>query len=572
MSSKAKISNVQEQNGTLSFTLSNILLNIGIWDAGPGNTSMASIRIKNPLNTIGKITNVNTIHVPVPNITLFGGLITVETTPCNAQLTVYYTHEPTKNIIIKGPVQLGLDSILQSCGLAPIRRAGRNESNRLKFKLQNLHLINDIQIIRELLLPLKSWTDLIQIVYMSMIKDTASEKYGMVYFDRLAELTGWIYGIGFSFLTRQNHNLELYSYDRTAILQTPAVVNMKKQVLIHVLQNIETYETAGTTFFNDLILKYQEGISTSNIPADYILYLLNLQIMKKARSNFISEINKLKCMYLNPNTISITDILSFYTDIEAWNNIIIQKQYIDSSNYDNETNVRYFKTAIRELDRALNITKCIESIPESSIIDALSSDDFPSELNNVYTLPILYALSILYTLKDIKKERGSNIIDRLKISAHAFIKKTIKDTIKKEKTEEYYKLYFGNEPRESFEYKEIENNTLFAMLKNPILNNLMIHINIFLYHISKNKDIQDKLDSALFIDNLRTYIQIVETEFSIYSASAAHGGAKKTLTYRKHKKSHKSHIKTHIKTHIKKHRKRSIRQKNNRKHHTLKRK
>ncbi len=198
-----------------------------------------------------------------------------------------------KYIEISGPEKLSINSILKALGYPPIRSTKTDEDKDIK----NLSIkINDtvstnikLSPYNAMLVSLKTWTDLIQIISISLsksilIKDQSISKFyktAIIISDRLCETTARMYGLG-HVLLNQSHIITYYNYDINSRTLSKETIIDKLNMYNTIQQNKDSIIRYLNEWFNDKITFLENIINnTTDSNLYFILSSLKLSYINK---------------------------------------------------------------------------------------------------------------------------------------------------------------------------------------------------------------------------------------------------------------------------------------------------
>lgn len=215
--------------------------------------------------------------------------------------------------IDNGPDKLSVNAILKALGHPPIRSSAgtKEEKNIKKLQVKTDEGGNNVKITpyNAMLVSLKTWTDLVQIITLSKSKNIVEQntsknfKTAVIISDRLCETTARMYGLG-HVLLNQSNVLTYYNYD----------INSRKLSKDEIMSKIEMFNTIKHN--KNKIITYLDKwfdekinflVDVINNTTDSKLYFITLLLSKsyiKRKENYKQYLD------IYENTIEITiDIL-----------------------------------------------------------------------------------------------------------------------------------------------------------------------------------------------------------------------------------------------------------------------
>lgn len=312
-------------------------IQIGEWDAGSGfKKGNLKILLEQSGGGKTKRQQENTLRMPptkkakkgekvisINNSTLeLFNLFTVIVSKDNKTLSCSYDNLDTEIEIKNGPQKLSVNAILKALGYPPLRSSSSSSDDEkkitdLQIKIIKNDIINSnstnkgirISPYNAMLVSLKTWTDLIQIVSLSLSKNIIIDDSGIpfktacIISDRLCETTARMYGLG-HVLLNQTNIITYYNYDinsrQLTKEQIAAKLNMYYTILKHKSYIIEYIDN----WFDEKIVFMKDVINNTTEPRLYFILLLLINSYTKNKGNYIKYLD----LYNIENDITL-DIL-----------------------------------------------------------------------------------------------------------------------------------------------------------------------------------------------------------------------------------------------------------------------
>ena len=360
-------------------------ITIGEWDAGSGFSGKSLKAANKPKNIIqiGPAETGATVILPNMPIDMFG-LFRVEVAPDNNTLGISYKGAP---VIYINPLQkLSVDALLIAAGKVAIRGPESRKTALLKFT-------SNIEKSGDALIPLKPWTDLVQ------IKTLADRKILTIYYDRLAETTARIYGLYYVLLC-QGKILTYYSYNINSRNLTEDQI-YKRVLLRHF---IETNAVWIKGYLNAWFIQRINTLEQlMNISYDPILFFISKVFINKyimAKDKSFEVVDKVSTIDIK----SIPDTFDKYIEsVSSSGTLLADLLELYSK----------FETAIKEFEKVgsrgnkdnfLNAYAQIKQL----IVDTFKTDDVT---DNDISLRAMIASTFAYNL--IKNPRYTPFLTKL---------------------------------------------------------------------------------------------------------------------------------------------------------------
>ena len=303
------------------------LLDIGKWDAGSGvSADCKTIEFVSTKNNLCTVSNNNQLTIGVdyqiPPIIMFG-IAKVTIYDNNTRLRVSSKTNKEIYIEIQGPIELSVDLILKTIERDTLRIAKhKKELSKIQFiESATLQIQQNRQmIVYAYLTLLKTYTDLVQIRFLSSYKplnihqklqqslhpvprniQVGPIKIGMVIYDKLCEITAWLYGLGHVLLTNKDRSVVYNSYDIRSIQPTPEILTNKANALFDVYTSLLISGNSSSIeqiFIRDI--QMCKDIITSTIyPSEYCINTIILESIINQYHKVHTEISKIKNLKLN---------------------------------------------------------------------------------------------------------------------------------------------------------------------------------------------------------------------------------------------------------------------------------
>jgi hypothetical protein len=347
--SKEMLCLARPKGGDLISEIRLALLDVGKWDAGSGVlASCKTIEFVSTKNDVCTVTNKNQIKIGVdyqiPPIVMFG--IAKVTIYNNKTLRVTSTTNKEIYIEIQGPIELSVNSILISIYRSTLRPAARQErieviKHILSPELKKLSDSQKNMIVSAYLTLLKTYTDLVQIRFLSSYKplniyqkmqqslqsiprniQAGPIKIGMVIYDKLCEITAWLYGLGHVLLTNKDRSVVYNSYDIRSMKPSEESIRLKEKTFKKIYTDIQQkiIQPMVTDFFDRLIIEYTIEKNTTPEPSLYCIHYLAIDSYTNQFEKAKAEISKIYNLDLNAkmDRTFINMILYFETSDDEW--------------------------------------------------------------------------------------------------------------------------------------------------------------------------------------------------------------------------------------------------------------
>ena len=303
------------------------LLDIGKWDAGSGVLAdCKTIEFVSTPNDVCNVSNKNQLTIGVnyqiPPIIMFG-IAKVTIYDNNTRLRVSSKTNKEIYIEIQGPIELSVDLILATIERDTLRIAKhKKELSKIQFiESATLQIQQNRQmIVSAYLTLLKTYTDLVQIRFLSSYKplnihqmmqqsskriprniQVGPIKIGMVIYDKLCEITAWLYGLGHVLLTNKDRSVVYNSYDIRSIQPTPEILNNKASALFNVYISLLISGNPSSierVFIRDIQM-CKNNIKSTIYPSEYCINTIILESTINQYRKVKTEISKIKNLKLN---------------------------------------------------------------------------------------------------------------------------------------------------------------------------------------------------------------------------------------------------------------------------------
>jgi hypothetical protein len=213
--------------------------------------------------------------------------------------------------ITNGPDKLSVNAILKVLGHPPIRGTSDKKEKTIKslnIRTDNIHKNFKISPYNAMVASLKTWTDLIQIVSISLSKssktsDNLNFKTAVIISDRLCETTARMYGLG-HVLLNQTNIVSYYNYDINSRKFTTEEINIKLKMFKMFSHNKGKIISYVDNWLQEKIEIIEDIIKHTT---DTRLYFI-LNLLSRSYKNQINSYKSLLDVYDNQNNITI-DIL-----------------------------------------------------------------------------------------------------------------------------------------------------------------------------------------------------------------------------------------------------------------------
>ena len=254
-------------------------LTIGEWDAGSG-FSGKKLKPKPTIIQVGPAAAGSEGPYVIPNMAIdMFGLFRVEVSPDNKTLIILYGGAPFISI---NPLQkLSVNKLLIAAGKLAIRGTEDTNPAPLKFTFSSADAaaFDAVAPKGKVIIPLKPWTDLVQ------IKTISGSKILTIIYDTLCETTARIYGL-YHVLLCQGKILTYYSYNINSRHLTPDKIQQRILLRYFINKNAEWIKKYLGTWFNQRITTLIQLIRESYDPILFFISkaFINRYIVAKDKS------------------------------------------------------------------------------------------------------------------------------------------------------------------------------------------------------------------------------------------------------------------------------------------------